>query len=304
MGLDAVVDLAGRVCVVTGASSGIGAEVARNLARRGATVVLACRNEMRGVIARDAIVLETGNSNVTAMPVDLASQGAIRQFARRLLEAHPRIHVLVNNAAVCLTERRDSAEGIELTWATNVLGYHLLTSFLLDRLMASAPARVVNVASTYAGGLDLADPEFRRRRYNGIAAYRQSKQADRMLTWALAARLHGTGVTANAVHPGGVATGIYRDLRGCVGILARGWVRLAKASPREGADTPTWLAASPGVEGQSGKFWASRRELPCAFRDPEAVGRLWELCERMVARVPRPTWVGTLDGVRTEPFHG
>jgi len=286
MGVEAVVDLAGRVCIVTGASSGIGREVARNLGRLGATVVLACRNEMRGVITRDAIALDTGNPHVTVMPVDLSSQASVRAFARRLLDVHPRLHVLVNNAAVCLAERRLSAEGIEVTWATNVLGYHLLSRLLLDRLVASAPSRIVNLASTYAGGLNPDDPEFRRRRYHGVAAYRQSKQADRMLTWALAARLAGTGVTANAVHPGGVATGIYRDFRGCVGALTRAWVRVAKGSPREGADTPTWLAANPEVAGQSGKFWASRRERPCAFRDPEAVEGLWELCERMVERVP------------------
>src|SRR3972149_4936272 len=188
MGVEAVVDLAGRVCIVTGASSGSGREVARNLGRLGATVVLACRNEMRGVITRDAIALDTGNPHVTVMPVDLSSQASVRAFARRLLDVHPRLHVLVNNAAVCLAERRLSAEGIEVTWATNVLGYHLLSRLLLDRLVASAPSRIVNLASTYAGGLNPDDPEFRRRRYHGVAADRQSKQADRLLTWALAAR--------------------------------------------------------------------------------------------------------------------
>ncbi len=279
-------DQTGRVCVVTGGSSGIGREVARDLAGLGATVVLTCRNEMRGIIAKDAIVLDTGNPHVTVMPVDLSSQAAIRRFARGLLDAHPRIHVLVNNAAVCLPQRRVTREGIEETWATNVLGYHLLTRLLLDRLVASAPARVVNVASTYAGGLDLSDPEFRRRRYAGVAAYRQSKQADRMLTWALADRLAGTGVTANAVHPGGVATGIYREFQGFAGGLLRGWVRLVKASPREGADTPAWLATSPAVAGISGKFWAARLEMPCTSRDPAAVERLWEICERTVALEP------------------
>jgi NAD(P)-dependent dehydrogenase (short-subunit alcohol dehydrogenase family) len=275
--------LTGRVCIVTGATSGIGREIARNLADLGATVVVACRAEERGRSVVDEIVRATGNPQVQAMPVDLSSQSSIRQFARRILATFPELHVLINNAGVYLPERRLSPDGIETTWATNVLGYHLLSRLLLERMKASPPARIVNVASTFADGLDLTDPEFHRRPYDGVAAYRQSKQANRMLTWALAGRLVGTGVTVNTVHPGGVSTGIYRELRGVKGVLVRGWVRFIKASPREGADTPTWLAASPDVAGVSGKFWASRREVPCIFRDPSALERLWELCERMVA---------------------
>jgi NAD(P)-dependent dehydrogenase (short-subunit alcohol dehydrogenase family) len=235
----------------------------------------------------DEIVRATGNLQVQAMPVDLSSQSSIRRFARGFLATYPELHVLVNNAGVYLPERRLSLDGIETTWATNVLGYHLLSRLLLERLKASAPARIVNVASTFADSLDLTDPEFHRRPYDGVTAYRQSKQANRMLTWALASRLAGTGVTANAVHPGGVATGIYRELRGVKGALVRGWVRLIKVSPRKGADSPTWLATSPDVAGVSGKFWASRREVPCIFRDPSALERLWELCEKKITE-PRP----------------
>lgn len=277
-----VEDRANQVCVVTGASSGIGKEIARNLARRGATVVLACRDASKGELARRDIADDTGNQRVTLLWVDLASRGSIRRAAAHLLDQHPRIHILVNNAGVCLTERRIGEDGIEVTWATNVLGYHLLTRLLLDRLMTSAPARIVNVASTYAGGLDLTDPEFRRRPYNGVAAYRQSKQAERMLTWALAERLAGTGVTANAAYPGGVATGIYRDFQGFRGALLRAWVGVVKASPPDGADTPTWLATSPDLAGESGKFWSARRELRCPFRDPVALEGLWAVCEGML----------------------
>jgi len=275
-------NLTGRVGIVTGATSGIGKEIARNLAGLGATVILACRSEERGVAAMDEIVRATGNLQVQVMPVDLSSQSSIRCFVRQFLATYPELHVLLNNAAVFLPGRGLSVDGIEMTWGTNVLGYHLLSRLLLERLKASAPARIVNVASTFADGLDLTDPEFHRRLYDGVAAYRQSKQANRMLTWALAERLVGTGVTANAVHPGGVATGIYRELRGIKGALVRGWVRLIKTGPREGADTPTWLATSPDIANVSGKFWASRRELPCIFRDPSAIARLWELCEKMV----------------------
>ncbi len=279
----ALSEMHGRVCVVTGASSGIGREVARGLAALGATVVLACRSERRAEEARASIVASTGNSSVAVLPVDLASQASIRAFARALHERYARLHVLVNNAGVWLPSREWSGDGIELTWATNVLGYHLLARLLAGALAAGAPARIVNVASTYAGGLQLDDVEFRCRRYNGVAAYRQSKQADRMLTWALARRLAGSGVTANAVHPGSVASGIYRRPRGPAGALLRAWALLTKLTPSEGAATPTWAAASDDIALESGKFFVRQREQPCAFREPEAVERLWEICEQMTS---------------------
>jgi NAD(P)-dependent dehydrogenase (short-subunit alcohol dehydrogenase family) len=276
-------EMRGRICVVTGASSGIGREVARSLAALGATVVLACRSERRGEEARASIVASTENPNVAALPVDLAAQASIRAFGRAFRERYARLHVLINNAGVWLPSREWSADGIELTWATNVLGYHLLARLLEGALVAGAPARIVNVASTYAGGLDLDDVEFRRRRYDGVAAYRQSKQADRMLTWALARRLAGSGVTANAVHPGGVASGIYRRPSGPAGTLLRAWVRLIKLTPSQGAETPTWAAASNDLAGESGRFFVRQRERPCSFRDSEAVERLWATCEEMTS---------------------
>ncbi len=277
-------DLRGKTCVVTGATSGIGKEVARSLARMGAEVILASRDPARGEAAREEIARTARNPSVSVRQVDLGSLASSRSFAEAVAASHPRIHVLVNDAAVYEPERRESPEGIELTWATNALAYHAVTEALLPSLRAAAPARVVNVASTFAEAPDLGDLEFRRRRYDGLAAYRQSKAANRMLTWALARRLAGSGVTAAAVHPGGVATGIYRNARGPAGWAVRAWVRLTALTPEQGADTPTWAAVAPELAGVSGRFYADRRERRCEFRDEEREERLREICDRMVAR--------------------
>jgi NAD(P)-dependent dehydrogenase (short-subunit alcohol dehydrogenase family) len=270
-----------RTCLVTGANSGIGKETARGLARLGHRVVLACRDPERGEAARRDIAETTGNSAVELMIVDLARPGSIRDFARTFLDSHRELHVLVNNAGIWATRRRESLDGLEQTWATNVLGYFLLTELLLDRLRESAPARIVNVASQLARDLDLEDVEFRRRSYSGISAYAQSKQADRMLTWALARRLGDTAVTANAMHPGGVNTPLFAKGGGLLGIAASVFSKVAGKTPGEGADTVVWLATSPEVEGKSGGFWIDRRLVRCRFRDPAAEERLWALCASM-----------------------
>jgi NAD(P)-dependent dehydrogenase (short-subunit alcohol dehydrogenase family) len=276
-------DLSGRVCVVTGANSGIGKETARGLARQGATVVMACRSAERGEAARREIAEDTGNPRVELMVVDLASQAGVRGFASALLDRHPKIHVLVNNAGIWLNRRQEGPDGIELTWATNVLGYFLLTELLLDAVKRAAPSRIVNVASELAGDLDLGDVEFKRRTYRGISAYSQSKQANRMATWALHRRLEGAGVTANAMHPGGVNTPLFRKGGGLAGLAGAAYAQLMAKSPAEGADTVVWLASSRDVEGTGGRFWVDRRDVPCRFRDYAGEEDLWRLLASMTA---------------------
>jgi NAD(P)-dependent dehydrogenase (short-subunit alcohol dehydrogenase family) len=265
---------------VTGASSGIGKEAARGLARQGAQVVLACRDEGRGEAARREIAESTGNDVELAL-VDFASQRSIRDFARAFCDRHAALHVLVNNAGMWSETRRESLDGIELVWATNVLGYFSTTGLLLDLLKRSAPARIVNVASLLARDLDLDDVEFKRRRYNGVRAYGQSKQANRMWTWALARRLEGSGVTANAMHPGGVNTGLFAKGGGFRSKLAALYMKIAGRSPGDGADTIVWLATSPEIRDVSGRFWIDRHETPCKFRGAEQEERLFALCETM-----------------------
>jgi len=264
-------DMRGKTCLVTGASAGIGEEVACQLGQLRAEVILGCRNAERGNAALEHLRQRVPEGRFELSLVDLASQASIRLFARSFSEAHPQLHVLVNNAGVWLDEQQRSVDGIELTWATNVLGYHLLTAGLREPLRRAGGARIVNVASTLAYGLDLGDVEFNRRGYQGKDAYAQSKQADRMLTWAQARALAGAGITANAVHPGAVDTAMLRhSTPGFRGLPVE-----------QGADTITWLAASQEVEGVTGRFWKDRRSHPCEFADPDQEQALWALCNRM-----------------------
>ena len=276
-------DLSGKVCLVTGASSGIGKAVARELARLRATVILACRSREKGEAARRDIADTTGSRELEVVTADLSSRRQVRDLVETLVRHHPVLHVLVNNAGVWLERRQESAEGIEMTWATNVLGYFLLTDLLLPALKAAPAARIVNVASRLAGELDLGDVEFKRRAYSGRVAYAQSKQADRLLTWALARRLDGTRVTANALHPGFVSTELFAKAGGFMGVLASAYAKLAALKPEQGADTAVWLAAAPEVQGQHGLFWIERQERRCRFRDPKAEEALWSLCAEMTA---------------------
>lgn len=273
--------LDGRTCLVTGASSGIGKEIARSLAGAGAHVIMAVRDLARGEAARQDIAGDGGHDRLEVARADFADQSSVRRFAAELAARRPALHVLVNNAGIWSARKRPSVDGIELTWATNMLGYSLTTDLLLPLLKAGAPSRIVTVASELAHGLDLDDVGFDRRRYDGVDAYAQSKQANRMWTWALARRLQGTGVTANAMHPGGVATGIFGKGGGLKGALAGFGMRVAGKSPEEGADTAVWLASAAEVEGLSGRFWVDRRERACRFRHEPEEERLFALCERM-----------------------
>jgi NAD(P)-dependent dehydrogenase (short-subunit alcohol dehydrogenase family) len=273
-------DLTGRTCLVTGASAGIGLAAAHGLARLGARVVMAVRNPEKGERARRAVMGATGR-DVEMAVVDLGSRKSIRAFARDFTERHPKLDVLVNNAGIWSERRKVSPDGVELVWATNVLNYFLVTELLLPQLQAAGKARVVNVASQLAGDLDLADVQFERRPWSGRAAYAQSKQADRMLTWALARRLSGTGVTANAMHPGFVATEIFGKGGGLVSLGASLYSKLRGRRPEKGADTVVWLAASPDVENRSGLFWIDRQERRCRFRDEVGEEALWAVCRDM-----------------------
>jgi NAD(P)-dependent dehydrogenase (short-subunit alcohol dehydrogenase family) len=273
-------DLAGKTCVVTGASAGIGLATARGLVRLGARVVMAVRDPEKGERARRSVMGATGRDVELAI-VDVASRSSLRTFARDLAERHPRLDVLVNNAGIWSERRRLSPDGVELVWATNVLGTFLATDLLLPLLKEAGRARVVNVASQLAGELDLTDVQFERRPWSGRSAYAQSKQAGRMLTWALARRLSGTGVTANAMHPGFVATEIFGKGGGLAGLALSLYSKLGARRPGEGADTVVWLAASPDVEGRSGLFWKDRQERRCRFRDESSEEALFALCREM-----------------------
>ena len=271
--------------VVTGATSGIGREVATRLASLGAEVILVCRDRTRGETVASEIHRTTGAERATVMTADISDQSSIRAFVRRYHDIYGALDVLVNNAGVLLPDRRTSIDGIELTLATNVLGYHLVTTELVDALKAAAPSRVVNIASTFAFAVDMDDLQFERRPYDGLTAYAQSKALDRMLTWGLARRLHGDSITVNAMAPGLVLeTRLYRDLSE---ETKRDLAQYGSRSVREGADTAVWLASSPALDGVTGRLFEQGAEKPCEFRDEEAEERLWQACEKLVGKLAR-----------------
>jgi retinol dehydrogenase-12/retinol dehydrogenase-13 len=271
--------MTGKRVIITGPTSGIGRGIATQIAALGAELILGCRDIGRGKRTSDEIVSRTGMNNSTVLHIDTSSQKSIHEFARQYREKYSRLDVLINNAGIYRARRQISVDGLELTFSTNVLGYYILTRELLDLIRASAPARIVNVASTYAGDLDLADLQFEQRAYVGQKAYKQSKACDRMLTWAFSRRLEGSGVTANAMAPGLVQTGLYRDTPSVLRLVLRIVGLFHGRSVGQGADTAVWLASSPEVVGVTGRFFEQRREMPCKFRNVEAEERLWSICE-------------------------
>jgi NAD(P)-dependent dehydrogenase (short-subunit alcohol dehydrogenase family) len=282
-------EISGKTVVITGANTGIGEAAAAELARRGADVVITSRDPERGRGAVGRISKRTGRE-VGLIELDLASFESVRRAARELLERCSSIHVLVNNAGLLVGDRRTTAEGFELTFGVNHIGHFLLTELLLDRLKASAPARIVNVTSAAhrwaARGLDWDNLMSVRGSYVGLEVYAQSKLANLYFTRELARRLVGTGVTSYAVHPGVVATRFARDgdVRGPISAfyaIAAPFL----LSPARGAKTVVYCAAEPGIEGDSGGYFVRRRRarpLPIAERDDEAA-RLWQVTERWIA---------------------
>jgi NAD(P)-dependent dehydrogenase (short-subunit alcohol dehydrogenase family) len=265
-----------RLYLVTGANAGIGLEIARGLAKTAGqpSVVLGCRDRLKGEAARARIEAETGNSNLEVLVVDLASHKSIRRAAEEFSRTHSALDALVNNAGMSSPTRQESLDGIELTFATNVMGYFLLTNLLLDTLKRAPAARLVNMASEMAYGLDLDDVEFKKRTYNASTAYAQSKQADRMLTWAYARRLEGTTVSANSMSPGAVSTPLLHAL--APGMKGR--------TTEKGAETAVWLATSTDVAGLSNRLWFDKAERVCKFHHPENEEKLWKICEDLAAK--------------------
>jgi NAD(P)-dependent dehydrogenase (short-subunit alcohol dehydrogenase family) len=266
-------NLNGRLAVVTGATSGIGREIARGLVRQGVDVVVAARDPARGEAARHELDA-AGAGSVSMLPLDVADLESVRSFAAAVAGRHDRVDILVNNAGAWFTDRRESPDGYELTLATNVLGPHLLTALLLDRLRAAPAARVVNVVSSITGSYDPTDLQFARRPYDGFGAYAQSKQALTMLTWALAGQLAGSPATANTAAPGFVRTGFNRNARGPRAVMIGLSARLFGVSAAKGADTPLWVATAPELAGVSGQSFAGRKQEPAKYTEPGPVAEL------------------------------
>jgi NAD(P)-dependent dehydrogenase (short-subunit alcohol dehydrogenase family) len=277
---DLDVDLGGRRCLVTGANSGIGFETARALADLGAEVVLLCRNRERGEKAAARIRAESGNARVALEVLDVSNLGDVREVGARLAES--RVDVLVHNAGVLPDARTETSDGLELTFATHVVGPFLLTQLLRKQLEDSPDGRLIWVSSggMYTRGLNLEDPNWKKRAYDGVVAYAETKRAQVVLAELWARELAGTSVVVSAMHPGwadtpAVATSLPRFHR-----LTRRILR----TPAEGADTVVWLAASPKAR-ETGRFWFDREArhthlLPFTRKSEKERHALWKLCEK------------------------
>lgn len=279
----------GNVVVVTGSNVGIGLETAVGVAALGATTVLACRNQAKAEVAAREVTQRTWNDDVHVVPLDLADLASVRKAAEDILSRWDRVDVLVNNAGGTWSQRAVTAQGFEYTFGVNHLGHFYLTNLLLDRLRAGAPSRIVNVTSVghHAawGGLRFEDLQSEKG-YKAMEAYCRSKLANVLFTRQLAKRLEGTGVTANAVHPGPVRSGFGMDgdLTGFMGFGMR-LVRPFEISPRRGAKTSLHLATSPEVATKSGIYWVRSKpgHMSRQARDDEAAARLWQESERLLS---------------------
>jgi retinol dehydrogenase-14 len=272
----------GRICIVTGASSGLGKATALGLAKLGARVVMVCRAEARGEAARQDIIKGSGNSKVELLIADLSSQSDVYTLAETFKQRFDKLHVLINNAGVYLRERHLSKDGLEQTFSVNYLAPFLLTNLLLERLQASVPARIINVAGAYhrQGRIHFDDLQLARA-YTGTAANNQSQLARVLFTYELARRLEGTGVTVNCLHPGSVRTDIMRDIPKYLLEIANTVLRPFFISPERGAETILYLAASPEVENTSGKYFVNKRTVNSsrASYDAELAKKLWTMSE-------------------------
>jgi NAD(P)-dependent dehydrogenase (short-subunit alcohol dehydrogenase family) len=273
----------GKICMVTGASSGIGKATAMGLAEMGATVVIVSRDLARGKAAQSEIKAKSGNNAVDLLLADLSSQQSIRQLAEDFKQRYTKLHVLINNAGMTSLRRRETVDGLEMTFAVNHLAPFLLANVLLDVIKASAPSRIINVSSDAheAGYINMNDLQSEKKY---MRAYGQSKLALVLFTYELARRLKGRGVTANCLHPGFIATNFGQN---GTGPLGRGVIKFLShfgMSPEEGAKTSIYLATSPEVEGVTGKYFVkstSKRSAPITY-DVTLQRQVWEESARLV----------------------
>lgn len=282
--------LVGKVVIVTGGNNGIGYETAKDLADRGARVILACRDQVRGITARDNIVAATGNEKVHYMPLDLSSLTSVRRFAEEILKNEKRLDILINNAGIYGSSNLKTEDGLLLGMQTNHFGPFLLTCLLLPLLKSTAPSRIINVSSKAHGRatLDIDNLNMEKeteKTFNKNRVYAVSKLCNVLFTLELSKRLQGTNVTANSLHPGVVNTDIIGDVDSKVIKIIVPFVRSFFKNQWEGAQTSIYLAVSPEVSNVSGKYFRDCRVVNVATeqaRDTELARKLWDISEKLV----------------------
>lgn len=277
-------DMSGKICVITGATSGVGKVTTQMLAGQGAAVIGVGRDSDRCAEAASEIRAATGNQEVNFLIADLSVLAQVRHLASEIKDRYSRLDVLVNSAGAFFLRRKLNPEGIEMTWALNQLNYFLLTNLLLDIVITNAQGRIVNVASGahYRMKIHFNDVNLKRG-YNGWKAYCQSKLANVLFTYHLAKLMDGTGVTVNSLTPGFVATRIGHNNGRAIKPFVQLVQKIGAMSPEEGAETIVYLASSPEVEGKTGNFYIEKKAVKSSPRsyDPAAAKRLWEVCELM-----------------------
>ena len=281
-------NMQGKVCLVTGASGGIGKVMTRELAKMGATVVMLCRNRTKGEAVLAEIKEASGNDRVDLIVADLSSLAEVRRAADEFKRKYTQLHVLINNAGTINGEHKVTSDGLENTFATNYLAPFLLTQLLLDVLKASASARIINVSSSghTSGRIDFADLQGERS-YSFMRAYTQSKLAQIYFTYELTERLKGTGVTVNALHPGLVDSSFNRGTRGIAHLVGEVVYFFSGISEEKGAQTTLYVATSPEVEGVSGKYFSQSnggKETPSSPLSYDVAIRrqIWNVSEELI----------------------
>ncbi|XP_038553984.1 retinol dehydrogenase 12-like [Micropterus salmoides] len=268
-----------KTVVITGANTGIGKETAIDLAKRGAKVIMACRDMERGQAAVKEVIESSGNENVVYMKLDLADSKSIREFAEAINKDEPKLNILINNAGVMVCPYGKTADGFEMQIGVNHLGHFLLTHLLIDLIKRSAPARIITVSSMAHswGSINLEDLNSEKS-YNKNGAYSQSKLANILFTRSLAKRLEGTGVTTYSLHPGVVQTDLWRHLSGSQQVLMKIASPFTKNSV-QGAQTTIYCAVEPSLEKESGGYYSDCAPANCsaAGKDDDVAQKLWEL---------------------------
>ena len=275
-----------KTVIITGANKGIGKEAAKEIAKLGAKVYMACRSLDSANQAKEEIIGETGNQNVFVKHLDLASVDSIQKFAESFKQKERKLDVLINNAGLWTKTKKLTDINVEQTFTVNVLGHQLLTQLLLNELRNAAPSRVINTASHFAGGLDIDDINFDKRNYNETLAYKQTKQANRLLTREWARRLEKDNISVYSLTPGFIPdTELFREQNVVGKFLLKVFALIEGRTIQEGADTIVWLASTEKIDERNGGFFNQRKEENCKFNNPSDEKKLWDKCEEFLSKI-------------------